>query len=311
MKCIAIGTNSFLASCISGFIEAGVRIELIISMPLRDRPDNSYDLENYAQTNNIDYMESRDINSAKIKNKLITLQPDLILSSWPRILDSEFLKIPLMGVLGSHPSDLPHNRGRHPLHWQIVLGIKESSLSFFWVDEGVDTGRVVLKKNFFIEPNQTIQELVDKVDTLGNICAREIALNILPSKNYIGVKQDLSISNILRKRDRHDIFIDFRMNHKDIVLLVNSFSHPYPCAKVIYMDKVFDVISASTNYVSQDSLFAEHGKVFGLNGKKLSVKASGGIVNLTLKQNIGYLTDKIKYIHPPTKYLSMFPNLNF
>ena len=63
---------------------------------------------------------------------------------------SENLKIPTIGTIGSHPTDLPRNRGRHPLHWSIVLGFVKSKVSFFWMNKKIDDGKIILKKSYHL-----------------------------------------------------------------------------------------------------------------------------------------------------------------
>ena len=53
------------------------------------------------------------------------------------------LNLPPLGVIGFHPTALPQNRGRHPLIWSLVLGLNETASSFFFMDEGPDTGDLI------------------------------------------------------------------------------------------------------------------------------------------------------------------------
>ena len=64
----------------------------------------------------------------------------------PSIGISEIIKIPNIGVFGSHPTLLPKYRGRAPIPWTIIKGLKKSGLTFFWIDEGVDNGDILDQK---------------------------------------------------------------------------------------------------------------------------------------------------------------------
>ena len=68
-----------------------------------------------------------------------------------------------MGVLGFHPSELPKNRGRHPLIWALALGLKKSASTFFFMDEGIDSGEILSQKIFDILSNDDAQSLYDKM----------------------------------------------------------------------------------------------------------------------------------------------------
>ena len=60
---------------------------------------------------------------------------------------------PKFGIIGTHPSPIPINKGSHPLHWMIALKIKRSKISFFLMDQGVDTGNVLYQKSFNLGNN--------------------------------------------------------------------------------------------------------------------------------------------------------------
>ena len=67
-----------------------------------------------------------------------------------------------MGVLGFHPTKLPQNRGRHPIIWSLALGLKKSASTFFFMDEGADSGKILSQKNFEILDSDDAQSLYDK-----------------------------------------------------------------------------------------------------------------------------------------------------
>ncbi len=229
MKILALGTTSFLESCILGFIEAGCTIQGIISLPADQLPDNSMDMKSLAEKIGCEYFETEDINSEKSVNYIKKSAPDLIFSGWPKLISNEVLAIPLQGIIGTHPTALPLNRGRHPLQWQIVLGFKESKESFFRMEAGVDSGDLILQVPYEIKPDDTILTLSDRINEVAFYGSRTIGKELMASKNMKAGKQDHSRSNTWRKRDRHDVLIDFRMNADKILALIRSFTLPYPC----------------------------------------------------------------------------------
>ena len=85
---------------------------------------------------------------AKANNKWIQdLNPDLIFClGWSSLLKRSTLDIPKFGVIGYHPSLLPKNKGRHPIIWALALGLKETGSTFFLMNEGVDTGKIINQK---------------------------------------------------------------------------------------------------------------------------------------------------------------------
>jgi methionyl-tRNA formyltransferase len=93
---------------------------------------------------------------------------------WSQIIKKDILKIPKIGCIGSHPTELPKYRGRAPIPWSIIKGLKESALTFFWLEEGVDTGDILIQKKFPIDINDTAKDVYDKMISVGNEMLKEI-----------------------------------------------------------------------------------------------------------------------------------------
>jgi methionyl-tRNA formyltransferase len=311
MKVIAIGTSEFLIYCIRGLIKSGLIVDEIITLTKNLLPDNSIDLKEFAFEICARYFEVDDINSDSSKKHIRSLSPDLIFASWPKILDLDILNIPTLGVIGTHPTALPYNRGRHPLHWQIVLGLRESKLSFFWMDSGVDTGKIILQTSYQIEPFDTIQTLSNRLNKIAYSSSEKLGTILYANDIPIGYQQDCLSTNTWRKRDRFDVLIDFRMNSVDILALIRSFTEPYPCAFFIYENFIINVISASVAQIetSIPLKYLEPGHIVNVDNYSISIKTSNDILIMNCKQNIKELLGQVKYLHPPTKYLVKHPKI--
>ena len=234
MKFIVLGTTETTLNLVHGLIETKHKLISLISLDKRNLPNNSVDNKKFAKENGIEYFETADINSKDSIKYLRRLKADFFISTWPRIISLKVLKIPKFGVIGTHPSPIPINRGRHPLHWMIALKIKRSEISFFLMDEGIDTGNILYHKSFnlgnnMISANQNLNKAAKS--GLKNL------LKILDKNpNFIGQKQSKLYANTLRKRNEHDITIDPRMSADIILRIVSSFCKPYPMAR-LYVDK--------------------------------------------------------------------------
>jgi methionyl-tRNA formyltransferase len=311
MKIVALGTSNFMVSCIRGLNDSGCFIQEVITLPKHLLPDNSSDLKDFAAGINAGYFETENINSESSKEHIRCLSPDFIFSAWPKIIDSELLKIPTYGVIGTHPTALPFNRGRHPLQWQIVLGLRESKLSFLWLDSGIDSGSIILQFPYNIEPEDTILTLTDRLNTLAYSSSCKLAEMLNSNELPKGYPQDSSLSNTWRKRDRYDVLIDFRMNGDDILALIRSFVAPYPCASFIFENHYFNVLSGDK--VRPEShvplQYFEPGYVIKADGCTLYIKTASEVLKIRSKQNVENILAKVKYIHPPGKYLAKHPEM--
>jgi methionyl-tRNA formyltransferase len=96
---------------VRGLNESGCDIRELISLPSQLLPDNSIDIKKFSIDLGAQYFETENINSESTKEYIRNLSPDIIFSSWPKIIDSELLSIPTYGVIGTHPTALPFNNG--------------------------------------------------------------------------------------------------------------------------------------------------------------------------------------------------------
>lgn len=306
MRFIVLGTSEFTLCCTQALLDSGGEVCALISMPEHARPNNSADIASFAEGNKIPYHEIEDINSSVSMKLLGKYSPDYILVSWPKILNEELLEIPKNHCVGTHPTDLPFNRGRHPLHWLIALGISETKLSFFRMDKGVDTGNILLRIPFSITPVDSIVDVVTKMNAAGYKGMRKLYKKLLSDPSYSGCKQDHSLANYWRKRTPHDITLDLRMSSDIIVRTVRSFTFPYPCANLIFENHVIKIVHASLAPIKiapNQLQRIEPGKIICVNKNTIRVKVDDGIVNLECSGEIPDRLLKTKYIHPPSKYL--------
>lgn len=105
---------------------------------------------------------SKEFNNLTIE-QFNNLNPDLfVVASFGKIIPEEILKLPKLGAINIHPSDLPKYRGPSPLPAQILDGVTSSAISYILMDSEIDHGPILLKKDYQILPN----------DTFGSLCQR-------------------------------------------------------------------------------------------------------------------------------------------
>lgn len=305
MKFVVLGTSEFTIHCSKALLDSGAEVSLLVSMPQHSLPLNSADIPGFAKSRNIPYCEIEDINSHDSISIIQKYKPDYILSSWPKILKDRILNMPRMYCIGTHPTELPYNKGRHPLHWMIVLGFHKSKLSFFRMDEGVDTGRLLLQMPFSISQNDSIHNVLSKLNDVAYKGTKKLLERL---KNFPeGTPQDNMKANYWRKRTIHDLILDLRMPSNLILRIVRSFSLPYPCAKLIFRNYVIPISNAlivQTDLSDKELLRIEPGKIIDIEGMRIRVKAEDGIVDLESTAKIPSSLLKAKYIHPPSKYIA-------
>ena len=310
MELIVLGTSEFSLSCARAVLDSGQTISAVISLPQHLMPLNPVNMAAFAKTQGIPYYEIDDINSQSTIDLLKKLSPDYILCSWPKLVRREVLEIPRRFCIGDHPTSLPYNRGRHPLHWLIAMGHHETKMSFFKMDEGIDSGPILVQVPFSIETTDKIDTVVDKMNQAAYTGIKKLMEKISHDPLYEGEKQNQDKANYWRKRSVHDLIIDMRMPADLILRTVRSFSPPYPCAKFIFKEHILNIQDANlakTHLSSEEVKRIEPGKIMSWEGKKVQIKADDAIVELECDVDLPADLRAANYVHPPTKYMAEWP----
>ena len=304
MTFTVLGTSEFALCCAKAMLASGAGICEMVSMPRAARPENSADIAAFAGRHGIAYREVSDINSSASVRRLKAARPDHLFVSWPKLLHRAALAAPRYFSIGTHPTDLPHNRGRHPLHWLIALGISETKLSFFRMNARADDGPILLKTPFKVGKSAPIAEVIGRMNAAAARGTRALCAMLKKNPSARGKKQT-GRANAWRKRTPHDVTIDFRMSADAIVRLVRSFGLPYPCANLVFRDlviKVTDAAAVPSGKNGKEMRNMEHGRIMSVRGNRIRVKADDGVVELRCRGPVPAKLRRAEFIHPPAKY---------
>ncbi len=304
MNIVVVGTSEFTIQSARAVLDLGQKLSAVVSMPESCLPLNSANIKEFCLQHKVPFYEFEDLNDSAVLDIFRGLSPDFIFSSWPRLLCREFLQIPKNFVVGSHPTDLPYNRGRHPLHWIIILGMKRTTLTFFRMDEGVDSGAILLQLPLEGSAGDAISDLAVRVNGAAYEGVR-ILIDRFLGPGCPEVAQNQGEANYWRKRTVHDVIIDLRMPAEYILRIVRSFSAPYPCANLIFESFVIKISRAVVlpGLFPQEHLSRlEPGKIVEVSESFIRVKCGDEIVELGTKTSFPEAIKRAKYIHPPTKY---------
>lgn len=213
------------------------------------------------------------------------LKPDVIYCfGWSYLLKEDILGVPPLGVIGYHPAALPKNRGRHPIIWPLALGLKETASTFFFMDEGADSGDILSQKATAIEDGDDAATLYDKLTALSLEQIGEFTSQ-LASGSFPKVRQDHSKANCWRKRTEKDGLIDWRMSSRTIHNLIRALTRPYVGAHCIYNDEDMKIWKSEVvDTLYGDTQNIEPGKVLEAEGRDVVVKCGEGALKLTLHE---------------------------
>lgn len=210
-----------------------------------------------------------------------SLRPDIVYCfGWSYLLKPEVLNLPPLGVIGYHPAALPRNRGRHPIIWTLVLGLPETASTFFFMDDGADSGDILDQRMIAVQDNDDAASLYRKLTAAAGEQV-ELITPRLASGSFSRTAQDHSRANYWRKRSRLDGQIDWRMSAVTIHNLVRALNRPYPGAHCIHGLAEVKVWRTEV-LVHPDPSVAnlEPGKVLAVHEDQIIVKCGEGAIKL-------------------------------
>lgn len=173
MNIIFMGTPGFAVPCLQKLYDEGHNISLVITQP--DRPFGrgkkikKSEVKEKAEKLGLDIFQPAKVKSEDSIAKIKSLNPDLIIVvAYGQLLNKEILNTPKFGCINVHASLLPKLRGAAPINWAIINGEKVSGVTTMLMDEGLDTGDMLLKKEVAITENMTAGELHDVLSEVGS-----------------------------------------------------------------------------------------------------------------------------------------------
>lgn len=153
----------------------------------------------------------------------------LFIIGWSQIAGPEVLRSTRNGVLGIHPTLLPEGRGRAAVPWAILKGLRETGVTLFQLDEGVDTGPVVAQERIPIAPDETATQLYAKVEAAHTALIGHIWTDLVAGRLRL-TPQDESKATYWPGRTPEDGRITSAMSVAEVERLVRAVTRPYPGA---------------------------------------------------------------------------------
>lgn len=217
-----------------------------------------------AAENNIPIYQPEKIKgNDEVINLLKDISPDLIVvAAYGRILPKEILDIPKLGSVCVHGSLLPRHRGASPIQWSIVCGDKETGVTTMLMDEGIDTGDILLTGKIAIESTDTYETLHDKMAVLGAKVLKE-TVSAMEKGAITPIKQPEEGSNYAPIISKQMGQLNFNKSAEELDCLVRGFT-PWPLSYFYYGGSRFKVYSATVSEKTvkePGTLFYEKGRI--------------------------------------------------
>lgn len=181
MRIVFMGTPDFAAAPLEAIIKSGKhQVTAVITQP--DKPKGRGKsmqfppVKEKALEYEIPVWQPEKINTPEMLAVLKEQNPDcIVVAAFGQLLKKEILEMPKYGCINIHASLLPKLRGAAPIQWAVIQGDEKAGVTTMWMDEGLDTGDMLLKKEVVLEEQETGGSLFDKL----SICGCELILETL------------------------------------------------------------------------------------------------------------------------------------
>ena len=227
VTCVQIGL-----SCMDAIYKSGGSLSMAIT--LNDdqavKKSGRVYLDKFCTSHSIPLVKSKNVNDQVVIDAIKSSELDwLFIIGWSQIALSLLLKAPSKGVLGAHPTLLPIGRGRAAIPWAILKDLKETGVTLFKLDHGVDTGPIAIQKIIEIKSGCTAEDLYQEVDIKHVEIIKE-AIPLLLKDNLLFKDQNDDDATIWSGRSPKDGEIDLQGSVYEAERLVRAITHPYPGA---------------------------------------------------------------------------------
>ncbi|MCC8368825.1 MAG: methionyl-tRNA formyltransferase [Rickettsia endosymbiont of Oxypoda opaca] len=218
------------------------------------------------------------LKSNEVINLINSIEADIIVVvAYGFIVPTAILNAKKYGCLNIHPSDLPRHRGAAPLQRTIICGDKTSAVCIIRMDEGLDTGDIIVKQNFDIPARMTLEELHNKCAAIG----AELLIKTLDEIDHLPhvpqIDQGVSYAHKLTKEEG-------KINWEEAAYQIDCKirgMNPWPGVYFSYKDKIIKILEA--DYLNQPHDFLA-GTVIS---KKLEIACGTGILIIKKLQQEG------------------------
>lgn len=206
------------------------------------------------------------------------IAPDVIIViAFGQIIPKSILDLPKYGCINIHASLLPKYRGAAPIQWAIIEGETKTGLTTMYMEEGLDTGDMLLKEEVDIAGDETGGSLHDKLAQLGGSLILK-TLDAVENGTMVRIKQDDSQSTYVSMLDKKMGYIDFSKSAEEIERLIRGLN-PWPSAYTCLDGKTLKIWKAD---VLKEERAGETGEIVEVRKDAVLIKT--GMGTLALKE---------------------------
>jgi len=275
-----MGTPEFAVPSLEALVRAGYPVVGVVTQPDRPRGRGKHlappPAKVRAQELGLEVFQPEKVREEAFLETLRRLKPDLVaVAAFGQILPRAILEAPPLGCLNVHPSLLPKFRGAAPINWTLIRGERTTGVTIMFMDEGMDTGDILLQEETPIGPAENAGELHDRLAASGAYLLVRTIAGLLDG-TIRRRPQDSRLATLAPRLTKEHGLIRWEQAASDIVNLIRGLA-PAPCAYTWLDGKQVKVFAASA---SGEPALGEPGRIGALTDAGLAVAAGDGIVLL-------------------------------
>lgn len=282
IKVVFMGTPDFARESLKALVEANINVVGVFTNP--DKPSGRgmklkmSEVKEYAISKDIPvYQPLKVRNNEEVIKTLKELNPDfIVVVAYGKILPKEVLEIPRLGCINVHGSLLPNLRGAAPIQWSIINGDSVTGVTTMYMDEGMDTGDMLLKAEIDITDEDNLETVYNKLKVVGGELLVK-TLNGIVNNSITRVKQE-GEATYAPMINKDTLKIDFNKTGREIFNHVRGLS-PVP-GTLMFIDENTKFKVYKVSYELKEIEGIENGGVVEISKSKLSIKCADGVVNI-------------------------------
>jgi methionyl-tRNA formyltransferase len=280
MRIVFMGTPEFAVPSLEALLHSDDHVVGVVTQP--DRPKGrghhlvAPPVKIVANRAGIPVLQPLKIRTAEFLTALSDWQPDVIaVAAFGRILHAPILSLPPKGCVNVHGSLLPKYRGAAPVQWAIINGESETGITTMLMDEGMDTGAILLQARLEIMPGDTTDTLAPRLAEVGGrLLAETIAQ--LKAGSLKPQKQDDGQATMAPLLKKEDGLIDWTMSAESLANRVRGFS-PWPGAYTFRGEERWNVWKAVP---SMSTVSDMPGTIVAVDKQSILVATGEGLLDL-------------------------------
>lgn len=256
MKVIFMGSPEFASPTLKSIINSKEH-EVVGVFTSKPKPKNrgmklsKSPIHIIAEENNIDVYTPSTLRNEEVLDTINNIEADIIVVvAYGFIVPGNILSAKKYGAINLHPSKLPRFRGAAPLQHTIISGDTETSICVIQMDEGLDTGDILLEKKHKLHPKVTLTELANDTSKIG----AELVVDVLDNiSNIQPKKQSSDNESYASKLSKQDGLIDWQKSASEIDCMIRGMN-PWPGTYFTFQDLQVKILEADPVEKNHDEL---------------------------------------------------------